>query len=237
MIRIGIVDDDPASRELVRSHVSRYGVEHGVAFSVRTWDDGADLAETYVPDYDVLLLDVEMPGMDGFATARHVRGVDRDVLIVFITNMAQHAIQGYEVDALGYLVKPVPYAGLAQELARCVQRVRGARDESILLTTGGTTVRVAVADIEYVESARHRILVRTTSGAHTLTGTLKSFEAELGDKGFYRSNSCYLVNLRHVTTVHPTSCVMRGGDELQVSRSRRRGFLDALTDFVGGRSA
>ncbi|MCG2798995.1 MAG: LytTR family DNA-binding domain-containing protein [Cellulomonas sp.] len=236
VVRLGVVDDQPASRELVVEHLERYGREHDdVTFEVRTYTDGAELVERYRSDLDLLLLDVQMPQMDGLEAARRVRVLDADVVIVFLTNMAQYAVKGYEVDALGYLVKPVPYFAFAAELKRAVDRVRRTRGESLVLPVPGGVARVAVADILYVESIKHRIVVHSYQGDHALTGTLKAFEEALDGKGFFRSNSGYLVNLRHVTAVGPSSCTLAGRDELQVSRPRRKAFLAALTDHVGGR--
>lgn len=238
MIRIGIVEDDPAGRDVILAHLQRYQAENQVRFSVRTFSDGSELAPGYRPEFDILFLDVMMDEMDGFEAARAIRELDDSVVIVFVTNMAQFAIRGYEVDAMSYLVKPVPYFAFSQELARCLRRVTKVTEESdtILLPTASGTARVDLTDIVYVESSRHRITVHTTARTYAFTGTLKSIEAEVDGKDFYRSNNCYLVNLRHVRGVNTTASIMANGDQLQISRPRRKGFLDALTNYVGGRA-
>lgn len=232
---IGVVDDDPHSRATVVAHLRRYEEEHGVEFSVRTFSDGAQLTRGYRADFDVLFLDVEMARMDGFETAHAVRALDDRVVIVFITRMAQMAIKGYEVDALSYLVKPVPYFAFSQELARSLQRVRRTQSEGVMLPVAGGTARVDVADIVYVESIKHRIVVHAIGRKYAFTGTLKAIEEQLAGQGFFRSNNCYLVNLRHVHAVRQSTSVMLGGDELQISRARKRAFLDAMADHLGGR--
>ncbi|WP_084074981.1 LytTR family DNA-binding domain-containing protein [Demequina sp. NBRC 110052] len=236
MIRIGIVEDDEYARDALLAHLRRYQEENSVVFDVRTFADGAELVDTFASDFDILFLDIEMPQVGGLEAARHVRQVDTDVIIVFVTNMAQYAIKGYEVDALSYLLKPVPYFSLSQELTRSLSRLNARDEASIVLNVGGSMTRVDLPDIVYIESIRHRIIVHTRDqGELTFTGTLKAFEAELDGKGFYRSNNCYLVNLQHVRAVQQSSCTMLGGDELQVSRPRKKGFLEALTDYVGGK--
>lgn len=235
VVRVAVVEDESPARERVLDHLRRYGSDQHVTFDVQTYSDGRDLLSGYRPDHDVIFLDIQMRHLDGLETARRVRTVDADVVIVFITNMAQYAIRGYEVDALSYLVKPVPYFAFAKEMTRCLARLRRAGSESIVVATGSELARVDVVDIVYIESERHRITVHALDRSYVLTGTLKSFEAELGGKGFFRSNNCYLVNLRHVTAVDQAGCTMVGGAHLQVSRPRRRDFLDALTDHLGGR--
>lgn len=233
-IRVGIVEDDPSGRALIVEHLNRYQSETGERFDVQTFADGRDLVSAYRPDLDLLFLDIQMAGLDGLSTARQVRTVDEQVVIVFVTSMANFALEGYEVDALSYLVKPVPYAVFVRELRRSIARVRRHDRHSLMISTEGSLLRLDVSDIVYIESIGHRIVVHTLEGAHDVTGTLKAFERQLHDKGFFRSNSCYLVNLRHVTGVNATGCVMRETGELRVSRPRRRAFLAALTDHLDG---
>lgn len=235
MIRIGIVDDELRSRDLVLEYLHRYETEHNVTFSVRTFADGSELADGYRPEFDIIFLDVQMTHMDGLETAHQIRLLDANVVLVFITNMAQYAIRGYEVDALSYLVKPVPYFAFSQELRRSIARVTKAGNESIMVPTPGGLARVDLMDIVYIESVKHRIILHAIDRTYSFTGTLKALDIELTGKEFFRSNNCYLVNLRYVTSVSNNSCTMLGGDELLVSRPRKRGFLDALADHVGGK--
>ncbi|WP_336708781.1 LytR/AlgR family response regulator transcription factor [Oerskovia sp. USHLN155] len=237
MIRIGVVDDESASRDVVLGHLDRFQVENRVTFDVRTFSDGRELVTGYRPDFDILFLDVQMNDLDGLDTARQLRTLDSRVVIVFVTNMAQYAIHGYEVDALSYLLKPVPWFAFSQELRRSIDRVRRSGTDSLMLTVNGAVARVDLLDVVYIESIKHRVVVHAVDRTYAFTGTLKAFETDLADKGFFRSNSCYLVNMRHVLAVDQSTCVMLGGDELQISRPRKRAFLDALADHVGGRVA
>ncbi len=234
MLRIGIVEDDPTARDVLLGHLDQYAKARHLDFDIRTFSDGAQVIDDYRPEYDILLLDIEMPQVGGLEAAHAIRETDPDVIIVFVTNMAQYAIKGYEVDALSFLLKPVPYFSLEHELDRSLSRLRAREDESLVVTVGGSLMRIDLADIVYLESVRHRIIVHTRTDEVSFTGTLKVLEAELAGKGFYRSNNPYLVNLRHVRSVQPTSCTMTGGVELQVSRPRKRGFMDALADHMGG---
>jgi len=237
VIRIGIVEDDAASAALLVDHLHRYEREHGEQFHVTRFTDGADVVATYRPDFDILLLDIEMPRLDGFSAAEQIRLLDADVIIIFITNMTQYALKGYEVDALSYVVKPVPYFAFAQEIKRSVARLRRRSADYLLLTVDAGVVRVATDDIVFLESSKHRTTVHTVDGRHSVVAPLKSFEAQLEGKHFFRSNSGYLVNLRHVLGVQGSSSLLVGGHDLMVSRSRKKAFLAALTDYLGARHA
>lgn len=237
MIRIALVEDEERNRVMLVEHLRRYEREHGVTFEVAAFADGREILAKYRPIYDIVLLDIQMEHVDGMTTAKRIREVDQDVVLVFITNSPQYAIGGYQVAALSYLLKPVPYNALSEELDRCIAQVKKRERGFVMLSTGTEQHRVNIADIVYIESIKHRIVVHATQREYSLVGSLSSMEEELAEKDFFRSNNCYLVNLRHVTGVQQSSCVMQGGHDLTISRPRKKAFLAALSNYVGGSRA
>ena len=133
-----------------------------------------------------------------------------------------------------YLLKPLPWFAFSQELKKSIDMVRRNGDDSMLIETSNGQMRLNLADILYLESIRHTIVIHTLEGKLSINGTLKDMEAKLADHHFFRSNSCYLVNLKHVTGVADQDCVMSNGEQLRVSRPRKKAFLAALTDYIGG---
>lgn len=237
MTRIAVVEDDERNRSLLVEHLRRYEDEHDLSFEVVTFADGRDILAKYRPVYDVILLDIQMEHVDGMTTAKRIRTVDRDVVLVFITNSPQYAIGGYQVAALSYLLKPVPYGALSEELDRCLEQVSKRERGFLLLSEGTEQHRVNIADIVFIESIKHRLIVHSVQRDYSLVGSLKAWEEDLAEKDFFRSNNCYLVNLRHVTGVQQSSCVLHGGHDLTISRPRKKAFLAALSDYLGGSRA
>ena len=129
MIRIAIAEDDPQCFAQLERYVSDYGKETGRAFHITHYDNGEDLVERYKPEIDLILMDVEMPFMDGMTAAGYVREKDPEVVIVFVTNLAQYAIQGYSVNALDYILKPLNYFSFAQRLTRALRYVKKRENE------------------------------------------------------------------------------------------------------------
>lgn len=233
-IRIGVVEDEPTACQKVLDYLNRYQAENSENFTVSVFDDGAKIVEGYRPIYDILLLDIEMKQMDGMEAARRIRKVDGSVVIVFITNASQYAINGYEVQALSYLLKPVPYFAFSQEIKRCIEAVRRQSDDSMLFEARSQRTRVELKSIVYIESIRHTIVIHTLDGKLSVTSTLKELEAQLAEHDFFRSNSCYLVNLRHVTGIEDQDCIMSNGERLRISRPRKKAFVAALTGYING---
>ena len=107
MLRIATVEDDANDLEALRTHLSRYEKENGLKFQVTEFRDGEDIVTDYSADYDLILMDIEMAFLNGMKAAEKIRELDKDVIIIFITNMPQYAIQGYKVNALDYMLKPI----------------------------------------------------------------------------------------------------------------------------------
>lgn len=233
MIHIAIVEDDPEVREQLVGYVRRYERQFGKMFELTAFSDGDEIVSDYRAVYDIILLDIQMRRMDGMAAAEAIRKVDKDVILIFITNMAQFAIRGYAVDALDYVLKPVPYFAFSQQLQKAVERLRRRQKTFLTVPVDGGLRRIDVGSLYYLESEGHYVHFYAEDGDLVAPGSLKSYEEKLADKPFVRCNSGYLVNLAQVRAVQQNT-VQVGPYELQISRPKKKAFLEALTDYIGG---
>lgn len=234
MIRIAIAEDDRECFAQLERYIGDYGRETGRAFQITHYDNGEDLVERYAPEFDLILMDVEMPFMDGMTAAGYVRQKDPEVVIIFVTNLAQYAIQGYSVNALDYILKPVNYFSFSQRLGRALQYVRGRGKSCIVVTVKGGAMKLEVDSIFYIERLGRQLMFHTRTGIHASAATLQEVEAALEGRGrFARCNKGYLVNLEYVDGIQD-GCALVRGNKLLISRGRRGPFLEALADCVGG---
>ena len=232
MIRIAIVEDEPEYARQLEQFLQRYAAENSQPIQTVHFSDGDEIALNYKPAYDIILLDVQMKFMDGMTAAEEIRKLDPEVVIIFITNMAQYAIRGYAVDALDYVLKPVSYFAFSQRLERAIGRMKKRARRYMTIAIRGGAQKLDIAQILYVESQGHNLVFATGTGRHLTTGTIREVEEKLGSYGFFRCNKGCLVNLEHVDSVQD-GCAMVGGQALPISRGRKNEFLAALTDFVG----
>jgi DNA-binding LytR/AlgR family response regulator len=201
--------------------------------NIVTFSDGDEIVENYKAEYDIILLDIEMKFMDGMTAAEHIRKVDPEVVIIFITNMAQYAIKGYTVNATDYVLKPVSYFAFSQRLDKVVSRLDKRVKKYLAIGVKGGTVKLYISDICYIESQGHRLIFHTKTEEHVMFGTMKEIEEKLSDRDFYRCNKGSLLNLEHVDGVQD-GVVVVNGEKIVISRGRKKEFMEALTNYLGG---
>lgn len=232
MIKIAIVEDESMYAKQLKEYLEQYEKEHGEAFDITIYSDGDEIVHKYKAQFDIILMDVEMKFMDGMSAAEEIRKVDTEVVIIFITNMAQYAIRGYAVDALDYVLKPVSYFAFSQRLSRAIGRMKKREQKIISVNIKGGTIRLDVANIYYIESQGHNLIFHTASGNYESAGTMKEVEDRLAPLNFFRGNKGYLINLAHVDGVQD-GCAVIKGETLLLSRSRKKEFMETLTRYWG----
>lgn len=235
MLHVAIVEDEEFYREQLEEYIRRYAKEQGIQVMTAVYEDGSQLADCYKPGYDIVLLDIVMKGMSGMETARRIREADDSVVLIFITQMSQYAIDGYAVGALDYILKPVDYEGFSMHFSAAVTRVQNRSSKTIMLPLPSGMVRLRTEDIYYVEVQNHDLHYYTVNGVYRIRGTMQGAEKMLAPYFFVRSNYWYLVNLAHVSEID-RNIVVVGGYRLEISRRNRADFMKAVTDYIGGNS-
>ena len=161
MVRIAILEDEAPVREDLAGYLRRYTRQYGTKFEVSLFADGDEILEDYRPNWDIILLDVEMPRLDGMTTAERIRKLDSEVILIFITNMAQYAIRGYAVDAMDYILKPVPYFAFSQQLQKAIRRLEKRAKAYLMVPVEGGFRRVDLSGVYYLESVGHKVRLYT----------------------------------------------------------------------------
>ena len=235
MYRILVVEDDPSEAERLCQHLSRYAAEHGETFATQVLSTAIDFLDRR-PPADLVFMDIQMPGITGMEAAELMRTYDEATPLVFVTSLAQYAVQGYAVAALDFLLKPVVYADFVPHMDRALRAMRTKAQATITLPSPDGTRVVPISAITYVNMLRHDLYYHLEGEGEPLRlrRSVRQAEEELGPHGFLRISSGCLVNMAQVRLVRQGSVVLGDGTELFFSRAKRKGCLEALADYVGG---
>ena len=167
-------------------------------------------------NFDVLLLDIEMSGMNGVELARKLRKQTDALQIIFVTGYDEYISDGYDVAALHYLMKPLKEEKLLAVLERAVKLIAD-REKTLLLNVTGSVVKCPLDQIVYIEAQQNYVVIHTQKENYRVKRTLSSVEEELGG-GFFRTGRSYIVGLRYVSKISKTEIIMDDGTAIPLGR-------------------
>ena len=236
MIKIILLEDQDKQAEAIMGLLRRYEEKNEESFDVKRYGRGSDLLENYNCDADILFLDIQVPDMLGIEVAKQIRQKDNTVIIMFVTSFSQYAIEGYSVDAMDYILKPVSYAPFSAKLARAVRVIKQRQTEGVMMSVKTKTSirRFPSSKLAYIEVINHTLVYHLTDGSVlSQWGSLGHVEEQLQESYFVRCNSGYLVNLRYVESIEGNYVIVNG-DSLKISAPKRKEFLGAVAQYKGG---
>lgn len=226
MLRVGICDDEAAARELTAGLVKRWAADRELPVRVSEYPSAESFLFAWEDEKaDIILLDIEMPGMDGVALAKRLRAENDRAQIVFITGFAEYIEEGYEVEALHFLLKPVREEKLFSVLDRAARRISRA-ERTLTLECAGETARLPLSEIVWAEVRSNYVTVHAKRD-YTAKMTLSELERGL-DGSFYRVGRSCIVNLTKISRVTRTDVFLRDGTAVPLPR----GAFDAVNRAI-----
>lgn len=236
MFRIAVCEDENVQVEYLKKLLGKWQEESDEKVSVDTFCSAEEFlfkVEETKP-YDLLLLDIQMGKMNGIELARKIREQDKTVKIVFLTGIKDYAIEGYEVGAVRYLLKPVKEAEFFDLLDKLFAEVKEQKEEYFLFQTGGTTNRVPFSDILYVEADGHYAVIKTAENQWKWKTNFSSLSEEFETHNFFLLRRGLYVNLAQVSQIGKTECVLESGETLPVSKSRYQELNERFIAYYKG---
>lgn len=217
-LKVAVCDDDAVQRGYLCEVAAGWAKNEKHLLDLRQYGRGEDFLFDYSQekDFDILLLDVEMPGMSGIELAKKVRLESAVVQIVFITGYYEYFGEGFDVSALHYLLKPVDDKKLCPVLDRAVNNL-SHRQRSVWVVHGEGSVKVALSDIIYVEAENVHVAVHVMGEKYRMRMALGKFAEQL-DETFFKVHRSFIVNLSHVKGIARSEVTMINGDKVPLSR-------------------
>ena len=235
MPNIALVEDEPEAADVLAAFIARYADEKGLELAVTRFGNAMDFEMTH-QHFDLVFMDIQMPGINGMEAAQLMRTYDSETPIIFVTNLAKYAVKGYEVGALGFIVKPVSYGGLSLSLDRALRAIGANAGRSVAVPTEDGVRVVPLRSIIYVEVTKHRLTYHIENEEPLeARGSLVQLEEELAEAPVVRVSKSCLANMDKISLVRNAEVQMTNGDLLRISRTHKKEVVDKVTDYLGGR--
>ncbi len=235
-IRAAIVEDDEKASQNLKALLERYEKENKTPITITYYPDALKFLNDYKPNFDLVFMDINLPFLNGLEAAHKLRSYDPNVILIFVTDLAQYAIKGYEVNAFDYIVKPVVYEHLVSKLDKVIRIIEeNDKEIKINIKSDDGYVVLSASSIRYIEVVNHVLFYHSDLKTYSAYGSLSEIEKILPRDSFSRCNHCYLVNLKFVTAMDK-DFVFIGESKLKISRPKKKDFIDDFTKYLGKRS-
>ncbi|MGN1406108.1 MAG: LytR/AlgR family response regulator transcription factor [Erysipelotrichaceae bacterium] len=235
MLKIAVCDDDIKITETIESYIARLCAKLSFQYELYRFDDGQKLVENYPKNLDICFLDVQMEKLDGISAAREIRKEDEKVILVFMSNYAKYALDGFSVHAYQYLLKPVEYVSFEQEMENVFIRCEKSHFNHLFIKNDDGLFDIDERDILYIETyVSKNSLIHTRKGNIVAYASLKELQERLNnDRLFKRCHNSYIISLSFISSIQKEYIVLNNNENIPLSRHRRKEMLDAYMIYMG----
>lgn len=229
--KVAVIEDLKDDSDYLIKSIEKYQKEKGdISFDINLFTNAEQFLNPSTSNFDILFIDIELPGMNGVELAQKIRSKNQSVVIVFVTTMRKYVIKGYEVDAINYILKPYDYGSIKYTLDKCIKNIMLNPQDTYVAKIDGAMKVFNTNNIYFFAIMKHDLLISTTSGDFVTYGNLTTVEKSLNKKVFARISSSIIVNLKHVQQVKG-NYVKINNQELLIGRSKKKEFINAFLEY------
>lgn len=230
MIQVAIIEDTQKDADKLQVCLHRFAEETGEKIACTVFQTAIPFLEINHRQFDIVFMDIELPDIDGIKAARRFRQNDDCTILIFVTNLTQFVLTGYELDAMDYIVKPVKYPSFLLKMRRAVSRLKRRPELKLVLPTEDGELCIESSRMKYIEVYGHHLVYHTDTKDYEGYGTLKQVEKLLPAEGFFRCSGSYVVNMQYITGVSGMK-ILVGEARIPISRSRKKEFMQVLHQY------
>ena len=232
-MRIAICEDEKVVLDFESSLVTKWAAGSGCPLELDTYISAEQFlfeSEDKAP-YDLLIFDIQMKNMNGMELAKTLRRRGCDAVIIFITGVPDYAIEGYEVGAVRYILKPVKPEVLKDLLDAAFTERQKKAEDYFVLGQGADLERIPFEKIVYIEARGHYVFLKGIDFEREWKAGFSETAAAFEGRGFFCLRRGLMVNLAHVARITRTDCILDDGENLPVARGVYKDLNEAFINF------
>lgn len=234
MINIAVCDDEEKVRIQLNQYITEYIKKNNLILHQTFYENGKKLLDSDLSNTDILLLDIQLGEMNGLEIAKQIRKTNKEMMIIFITNFAQYAIEGYEVKAFHFLKKPITYERFQEVMDDATSEILSLKTDSITIKNASGVHKIFIRDIMYCETYKGHVLIqlknRETIESYSSMGTMEKL---LCEKNFFRCHTAFLINFYFVKSLLQKDVILEDNTLVPISKYRKKLLLSSITNYWG----
>lgn len=235
MIKIAICDDQYMFLLDLEKMINCYAETNEVQLLVHKYTKPLELISSISQEYDVYILDIQMPAMNGMELAKAIRKKDENAYLMFLTSFENYVYEGYSVKAAAYLRKPISQKRINVELSRAIENIKRNDNRYLTVRNKEGYFKIYLNNIVYIETYKRNLLIHTESENIVCLKKMKDLEAALPGELFYRCHSSYIVNLDYIKSIQEPIITLINNEQIFVSKKQKKELLQNFASYVGDR--
>jgi len=231
-MRIAICDDEILQLELLKHYVEKWAKEEGINCTIELFKSAESLHFQWLEDfsYDIILLDIQMAKLSGIELAKLIREKDEHIQIIFVTAIPDYIGEGYDVDAINYLIKPIREEKLRECLNKAINQ-KEIQPKSILVEIDGGIHRIYEDSIMYLEIKGHELFIYQENNLISIRKPLSEMEELLSKGEFIKPHRSYIVALKYIKHMDSKEIILKNGTTIPISRGNSKNVQRRFFDY------
>ena len=234
-MKVLVCDDDDKFLKIIREYLQQIGSEQNLQLEILGIQNPDELMEQVKknPDIQLIFLDIIFEGSEnnGIKIEEEIQKVNNSIPIVFITNYDSFAVQSYQVNAIGYLLKPVTYEEFQTQFQKCLSKIK-EEEKCLCIKTECNHAVIKYSDLMYIDTMDRSIWLHTIYQKYKVRYTMKELENILKtDARFFRIHTAYIVNIQYIVSISGSEVILKNGESILISKYKKKKFMQAILEY------
>lgn len=230
-MKIAIVEDEKVHQDYLVAMLEKVAKEYEISLSLSVFEKGEGFLFAFEDEnFDAILLDIELNTMNGYEIAEIIREKDKNIPLAFITGVSDYVFHGYNVEACGYILKPIKEENVSQLLDKIIKKI-GTAEKALIVKTKEGIISLYENNIYYIESANHSTSLVTNKGDYLSNKKLSEWLDEISEEKFFKPHRCYIINLGMIEKIEKNEVFMKNEAQIPIARGMWESLMKAYLAY------